>query len=113
MELAAIRSSRAAPLRKTLSRRNIRSRTLRSRSGAAFVRHLRHTAVTELATAGCSALEIAGVTGHTLKSVNEIPERYLVRTSDLAAAATENRLAHGDYSALKAKNLSREHAKNE
>ena len=48
--------------------------------------HLRHTAVTELAIAGCTTLEIAGITGHTIQSVNQILERYLVRTSDLAAA---------------------------
>lgn len=55
--------------------------------------HLRHTAVTALAVAGCTALEIAGITGHTIKSVDQILDRYLVRTSDLAVAATQKRLA--------------------
>jgi len=55
--------------------------------------HLRHTAVTELAIAGCSALQISGVTGHSIKSVEGILSRYLVRTSDLAASAMAKRSA--------------------
>lgn len=55
--------------------------------------HLRHTAVTELATAGCTVPQIAAITGNTLRSVEQILERYLVRTSDLAASATTRRLA--------------------
>jgi len=58
--------------------------------------HLRHTAVTELAIAGCTTLQIAGITGHTPKSVEQILNRYLVRTSDLAAAATAKRLILGN-----------------
>ncbi|MGE4527448.1 MAG: tyrosine recombinase XerC [Rhodospirillaceae bacterium] len=76
-------------------------------------RHLRHTAVTELAIAGCTPIEIAGITGHTIKTVVQILEHYLVRTTDLADAAAVKRLAHGDYSALFAKNLSTERGKNE
>ena len=56
--------------------------------------HLRHTAITRLAIAGCTPLEIAGITGHTIKSVEQILDRYLVRTSDLAAAAAAKRLAY-------------------
>ena len=63
--------------------------------------HMRHTAVTELAIAGCTTLQIAGITGHTPKSVEQILSRYLVRTSDLAASATTLRLAAGgDIAAL-------------
>lgn len=63
--------------------------------------HLRHTAVTELAIAGCTTLQIAGITGHTPKSVEQILTRYLVRTSDLAASATAKRLEMGtDIAAL-------------
>lgn len=58
--------------------------------------HLRHTAVTELAIAGCTTLQIAGITGHTIKSVEGILKRYLVRTSALAAAAVAKRLEFGD-----------------
>ncbi|ABC22541.1 Phage integrase [Rhodospirillum rubrum ATCC 11170] len=63
--------------------------------------HLRHTAVTELAIAGCTVLQIAGITGHTPKSVTTIINRYLVASSDLAAAAAHKRLAMGnDIAAL-------------
>jgi len=63
--------------------------------------HLRHTAVTELAIAGCEVPEIAGVTGHTVASVEQILRRYLVRTARLAAAATGKRLAaSADVAAL-------------
>jgi integrase len=55
--------------------------------------HLRHTAVTELATAGCTPLEISGITGHTVKTIEQILSRYLVRTAGLASAATTKRLA--------------------
>ncbi|KKC31037.1 tyrosine-type recombinase/integrase [Devosia psychrophila] len=50
---------------------------------------LRGTAVTMLAEAGCSVPEIASITGHTLKSVHGIIERYLARTATLATAAIE------------------------
>lgn len=50
---------------------------------------LRGTAVTMLAEAGCSVPEIASITGHTLKSVHGILERYLARTATLATAAIE------------------------
>lgn len=58
--------------------------------------HLRHTAVTELAIIGCTTLQIAGITGHTPKSVEQILTRYLVRTSALAAAAVAKRLQLGN-----------------
>lgn len=54
--------------------------------------HLRHTAVTRLAGAGCTLEEIAGVTGHTLKSVAAILDVYLVRTAALARAAFAKRI---------------------
>jgi hypothetical protein len=56
--------------------------------------HLRHTAVTEMAVAGCTTLQIAGVTGHSIASVNQILARYVSLTAELAAAATTKRLAH-------------------
>ena len=75
-------------------------------------------AVTELAIAGCTTLQIAGVTGHTPKSVEQILTRYLVRTSDLAAAGIDKRLELcDDIAALvvvdQVENGSREHAKND
>lgn len=42
---------------------------------------LRGTAVTELADAGCTSIEIAAITGHSLKSVDGILEHYLARTT--------------------------------
>lgn len=38
------------------------------------------------------APSIAAITGHTIKSVTTILERYLVRTSEAAAAATTKRI---------------------
>lgn len=48
---------------------------------------LRGTAVTMLAEAGCTVPEIAAITGHSLKSVTAILEKYLKRTRHLAEAA--------------------------
>lgn len=56
-------------------------------------KHLRHTAVTELAAAGCETAEIANITGHTIKSVETILERYLVRGARLARSAQRKRMA--------------------
>ncbi|WP_244606643.1 tyrosine-type recombinase/integrase [Arsenicitalea aurantiaca] len=48
---------------------------------------LRGTAVTMLAEAGCTHMEIASITGHSLKSVATILDRYLARTRTLATGA--------------------------
>ncbi len=48
---------------------------------------LRGTAVTMLAEASCTVPEIATITGHSLKTVDLILERYLSRTRHLADAA--------------------------
>jgi integrase len=48
---------------------------------------LRGTAVTMLAEAGCTTPQIAAITGHNLKSVSSILERYLARTRVLASEA--------------------------
>lgn len=48
---------------------------------------LRGTAVTMLAEAGCDVPEIASITGHSLKSVHTILEKYLSRTKSLARSA--------------------------
>jgi hypothetical protein len=58
--------------------------------------HLRHTAVTELANAGCSVPEIASITGHELDTVHSILKRYLVMTSALADSASMKRLQAGN-----------------
>jgi integrase len=49
---------------------------------------MRGTAVCHLADAGCTVPEIAAITGHSLKSVNTILEKYWTRTRTQAANAT-------------------------
>jgi len=53
--------------------------------------HLRHTAVTELAQAGATVPEIAAISGHSIKSVELILERYLVRTAGPAKSGMAKR----------------------
>ena len=48
---------------------------------------LRGTAVTRLAEAECSAPEIAAITGHSMRDVGTILDKYLARTGTLALAA--------------------------
>ena len=55
--------------------------------------HLRHTAVTRLSEAGCTPQQIAAITGHSIKTVETIIDRYLVRTAELARTAFEKRRA--------------------
>ena len=51
---------------------------------------LRGTAVTLLSEAGCTPQQIATITGHSLKTVHQILERYLARTRGLAEEAIFN-----------------------
>ena len=56
---------------------------------------IRGTTVTMLFEAGCTVAEAASITGHTLRTAQEILDRYLARTSSLATAAIvkfENRM---------------------
>jgi len=48
---------------------------------------LRGTAVTRLAEAECSHAEIAAITGHSMRDVGAILDRYLARTDKIALAA--------------------------
>lgn len=48
---------------------------------------IRGTTVTLLAQGGASVPQIASITGHSLKQVSSILERYLARTSELAGGA--------------------------
>jgi hypothetical protein len=48
---------------------------------------LRGTAVTMLAEAGCTTPQIAAITGHLLKTVTAILDKYLARTRALAGEA--------------------------
>ena len=51
---------------------------------------LRGTSVTLLSEAGCTPQQVAAITGHSLKSVHRILERYLARTRGLAEQAIFN-----------------------
>ena len=51
---------------------------------------LRGTTVTSLSEAGCTPQQIATITGHSLKTVFQILERYLARTRGLAEQAILN-----------------------
>ena len=48
---------------------------------------IRGTTVTLLAEAGCTVPEIVAITGHSLRRAQEILDKYLARTSKLAASA--------------------------
>ena len=50
-------------------------------------RDLRRTAIVRLAMAGCSAPEIASVSGHSLESTERILEVYLPRTASMVRSA--------------------------
>lgn len=54
---------------------------------------LRHTAVVRLAEAGVDNAGIASITGHSLQTVTQILEHYLIRTRKLARQAFAQRLA--------------------
>lgn len=55
--------------------------------------YLRHTAVLRFAEAGCTIIQIASYTGHTLKQAQSIIDRYLVRTAAIADEAARRRIA--------------------
>jgi integrase len=55
-------------------------------SGLTF-HDLRGTAVTRLAEAECSHAEIAAITGHSMRDVGAILDKYLARTDKIALAA--------------------------
>jgi integrase len=63
--------------------------TARRKTGIAGVtfHDLRGTAVTRLSEAGCIVQEIATITGHSLRDVASILDRYSARTEKLAKAA--------------------------
>lgn len=51
---------------------------------------LRGTTVTLLSEAGCTPQQVATITGHSLKTVHQILDRYLARTRGLAEQAILN-----------------------
>lgn len=54
--------------------------------------HLRHTAITRLAEAECTTALISAISGHSIKSVEQILRHYLVRTRAQAVLAFQKRL---------------------
>jgi len=54
--------------------------------------HLRHTAITRLAEAGCSNGLIATISGHSQSTVQLMIDRYMIRTAAMARAAFQARL---------------------
>ncbi len=74
---------------------DIRARAANSLPGCAelLFRHLRHTAVTNLHSAGCDPGDIATISGHSLAGINQILDVYFVRTAATAAKAAKKRLA--------------------
>lgn len=48
---------------------------------------LRRTSIVRLGEAGCTAVEIAAVSGHTIETVTQILETYLPRNAAMASAA--------------------------
>lgn len=68
-------------------------RALAHESGAQWLllRHLRHSVVVQLSRAGCTIPEIASITGHTIKNVHSILQKYLPRDTKLAQKAMNRR----------------------
>lgn len=56
--------------------------------------HLRHTAITRMFEVGIDPMNIAAITGHSLKSCIAILDRYAIRTTAMAKTATDQRLAY-------------------
>ena len=74
-------------------------RRIRSRAAAKWpecrdvqFQRLRHTAVTQLGEAEVTAAGISSITGHSLQTVDQILEHYLVRTKKMAKTAFTKRL---------------------
>lgn len=65
----------------------VRKAVVKAEGRALILKHLRHSCVVQLARAGCTAPEIAAITGHTLASVNNILMAYLPRDSVVALNA--------------------------
>lgn len=52
---------------------------------------LRHTALTNLARAGCSSVEIGAISGHSQNSINSMLDKYVMKDSIMANNAVEKR----------------------
>ena len=104
------KNKRAAVILTTSSGRPWKGKNLQHRWKAATTKagieglhfhDLRGTAVTMLSEAGCTPQEIAAITGHSLRHVSQILDRYLARTRELAENAIcklDCKLARGGWS---------------
>lgn len=57
-------------------------------------RDLRHTGILELAMSGATTPQIATITGHSIKTCEDIIDRYLVRTRAMTKMTQQRRLIH-------------------
>ncbi len=64
-----------------------RKATLKAKLDGLHFHDLRGTALTMLAEAGCTTPEIAAISGHSQRYIEEILDKYLARTQHLAKAA--------------------------
>jgi integrase len=53
---------------------------------------LRHTAVTRLGEVGCNTGQISAITGHSQSTVQQLMNRYMVSTGEMARQAFQKRL---------------------
>lgn len=68
--------------------RRLAAITMRSIASRTFG-DLRDTAVTRLALAGCTVMQIRAITGHSLETIHQIMKHYLVLDSRMARAAID------------------------
>ena len=54
--------------------------------------HLRHTAITRLGEAECAVGLISAISGHAQATVQQLMERYMVRTATMARLAFQRRM---------------------
>lgn len=66
---------------------------MRLPTGELTMRTLRHTCITALHDAGASREQIRAVTGHSLKTIDDVLDRYTKLTVDQSTAALTKRLA--------------------
>jgi len=67
--------------------RRVQRHLIESAVTDAWLHDIRGTTVTLLAESGCTLPEIVSITGHSLRTAQTIIEKYLARTSKLAASA--------------------------
>jgi integrase len=79
--------ARGRPWKPNTFRRSWGIATKRAKVSGLTFHDLRGTAVTRLAEAECSDAEIAAITGHSMRDVGAILDKYLARTDKIALAA--------------------------